>query len=183
MRSKTILSTAAFVLAFACSTAFASLFITTTHSEWYEFQVNGFQYKNYRTKSPSADKISAFINQDKRNGIESDRTAYEMSAEGVSPFTSSSFPAYVSSVEQYVDASSSMKTRRLPNDFQLAWREHMKAWSDYSDFLNRIKKPSVRAAWSEEDFTYADASYNREISRTWYEVLRIGRNYGADVSD
>ena len=191
MRSKPILSVAAFVIAFAFSAAFASLFITKNRvtpdlvpvvSEYNSgYKSTGcFKYKN---KSAAADKITALIRADKENGRASERSALEMSEGFISPFTNPAFPAYAEAVEQYVDDSSSMRTGRLPGDFQAAWREHMKAWRDYSEFLNRMKKSSVRSSWSSEEFQDIDAFHNREINRTWYEVLRIGKTYGADVSN
>ena len=187
MRSKSILSTAAFVLAFGFSAAFASLFITKNQiapdlvpvvSEYKS--TNCFKNKN---DSSTAGKISALIRADKENGRASERSAIEMREGYMSPFSNPAFPAYTEAVEQYVDDSSSMRTRRLPEDFQTAWREHMKAWRDYSEFLNRMKNSSVRSRWSSDEFHDIDAFHNREISRTWYKVLQIGETYGADVSE
>lgn len=186
MRSKTILKTVAFVVAFGFSTAFVSLFIPKTQVETSYVIFNDHNSTScflQKGRSSNAAKITAFITQDKRNGLESDRAIYENTEDVTSPFTSSSFPDYADSVERYVDDSSSMKTRGLPNDFQVAWREHMKAWRDYSEFLNNMKKSSNQEASSAEEFSDTNEFYNVEISRTWYEVLHIGETYGADVSE
>jgi len=184
MRSKTILSAAAFTLAFALSAAFASLFITKTQTASDYFQVNGHKstscFKDH-SKSVTADKISALIREDRNNGRERDRKTYR-GAEDVHPlFTSSGFSVYAEAVEQYVDESSSMRTNDLPSDFQVEWREHMKAWRDYSDFLNRMKKSSNRNAFSEEELENTDDFHSREITRTWHLVLQSGRSYSANV--
>lgn len=82
---------------------------------------------------------------------------------------------YAGEVMVYWQASSSMDASRFPQDFQNAWREHMQAWGDYAKYL-QDKKASQR--------NYScglEKRYNAEINRTWEEVLRIGRTYGAYV--
>ena len=174
MRSKTILSAAAFTLAFALSAAFASLFITKTQTASDYFPVNGHKstscFKD-RSKSATAAKISVVIEKDRSNGNKIVHAS----------FASSEFPAFAKAIEQYVDESSSMRTNDLPSDFQVEWREHMKAWRDYSDFLNRMKKSSNRNAFSEEELENTDDFHSREITRTWHLVLQSGRSYSANV--
>ena len=80
---------------------------------------------------------------------------------------------FADAVMNYSITSSNMDAGRFPQDFQNAWREHMKAWRDYADFLNDTKDFSSSKC--------AERHYNAEINRTWVEVLRIGRNYGAYV--
>ena len=184
MRSKTILSTAAFVLAFAASAAFASLFITQTQSESDFVLVNNYKSTSYfkeRSRSATADKIAALIREDHNNGRESERRSYTADGSVRPPFTSSAFPDYAAAVEQYVDDSSSMRVSDLPGDFQSEWREHMRAWRAYSVFLNRMKDSANRKSWSDEELTEVADSRNIEISSTWQEVLKSGRSYGADV--
>jgi hypothetical protein len=182
MRSKTILSIVAFIAAFGLSAAFASLFITQTVSDY--TLVNGhkstscFKHKN---NSATADKISALIRQDKNNGRESDRAFYRYGTDIFASSDKSAFSGYANAVELYVDQSSGMKADDLPSDFQIEWREHMKAWREYSDFLNRMKKSSNRSALSSEELKEIDAFHSREISRTWDEVLQTGMMYGANV--
>ncbi|MCY7348545.1 MAG: hypothetical protein LH614_20340 [Pyrinomonadaceae bacterium] len=184
MRSKNILSIAAFVAAFALSAAFASLFITKTRAVTTEFvptygykSTSCFKYKNIA----AADKIAALISEDKRNGRESDRAVYLYGEDIFSSSDSSAISGYAGAVEKYVDDSSTMNAGNLPEDFQNNWREHMKAWRDYSDFLNRMKKSSNRMALSLEELEEIDAFHSREISRTWQAVLQNGRSYGAEV--
>jgi len=184
MRSKTILSAVAFTLAFTFSAAFASLFITETQTASDFIPVSGSKstscFKN-RSKSAIADKIALLIEEDRGNGRERSNETYRIGEDVRPPFTSSGFSAYAAAVERYVDESSNMRTNDLPNDFQIEWREHMKAWRDYSDFLNRMKKSSNRRALSEEELENTDDFHSREITLTWHAVLQTGAEYGADV--
>ena len=178
MRSKTILSTAAFIVAFAASAAFASLFITKTETAPDYFPVSSYKSTScfkYRNNSIAANNISALIRQDISNGDA------RRSEDSRPPFTSSAFSDYAEAVEQYVDASSNMKTGDLPGDFQAEWRGHMKAWRDYSDFLNRMKDFSNLKGWSIEELDEVDDFHSREINRTWQTVLQTGASHGANV--
>lgn len=178
MRSKKILSAAAFAFAFLFSTALASLFIADTPNAYFNYHSSC----QMRNNPAVAVEIAGLIDQDKRNGRASERVAFETSGEKVTPFSGSRFPLYAAAVEQYVDDSSAMSATDLPTDFQTAWREHMQAWRDYSDFLNHLKKSGALEDWSSEEFDEAEDSHSREISRTWKKVIRLGRSYGADVS-
>jgi hypothetical protein len=175
MRSKTILSTVAFIVAFVLSSAFANLFMSKETCEAESRYTIG-------CNSETAAKISGLINDDKRNGRESARHAYETSEKIISPLAGSTFSLYADSVEQYIDASSNMKTCGFPPDFQTAWREHMRAWRDYSTLLNQMKNSSDREVWNQSEFEDAESWHGEEINNTWYEVIRLGRAYGADVS-
>lgn len=182
MRSKEVLSIAAFVTAFVFSAALAMLFVPETRYEIvsvpavYEPRPEKTSCFKYKNNAKTADKISALIQQDELNGDQRQRFDAELDS-------FSSFGNYADSVEQYFDASNNMRTSDLPGDFQTAWREHMKAWRDYSEFLKRMKRSSIRTSLSIGEFQDTEAFYNREISRTWHEVLRIGKNYGADLTD
>lgn len=184
MRSKTILSVAAFVLAFAASAAFASLFITQTQTEPEFALVNNYKptscYKN-RNSSATADKIAALIREDRSNGLERSRKNYNAGNTIRPSYESADFIHFAEVVEHYVDESSSMNVSDLPNDFQFEWREHMKAWRDYSKFLNKMEDSSNRDNWSDDELDEIADSHNREISSTWQAVLQTGRSYGANV--
>lgn len=184
MRSKTILSTAAFIVAFAASAAFASLFITKTQivSDY----VPVISYKSTscfkdRNNARTADKISALIREDKNNGRQSGRGAYRVGEDERPPFTDARFASYAEAVVWYVDDSSRMKVSDLPGNFESEWREHMKAWREYSDFLNRMKDSSNRKGWSDAELKEVDDFHSREVDRTWQTVLESGRSYGANV--
>lgn len=185
MRSKTILSTAAFIVAFAASAAFASLFVTAeTQTAPSYAPVSSYKstscFKN-RGSSTAADKIAALIRQDKANGRESGRGSYVAGGDERPPFSGSLFPGYARAVERYVEASSGMKASDFPNDFQTEWREHMKAWRDYSEFLNRMKDSANRKGWSDAELDEVDDFHSREIDRTRQLVLQTGASHGADV--
>lgn len=117
--------------------------------------------------------ISSLLQRDIRNGKERDENLDKIYFESEK---SAYFEAYTKAVNEYVDKSSNINDADLPPDFQVAWREHMQAWSDYEDFLNS----SPTAQTSSCVFSRLEEPYNREISVTWEEVLRIGREYGAN---
>lgn len=114
-----------------------------------------------RTFERSSNEIEQFLLADIRNG--ESRNDY------------SRMDGYADEVMEYWQASSSMDASRFPQDFQNAWNLHMEAWGDYAKYL-QDKKSSKR--------NYScglEKRYNAEINRTWEDVLRIGRNYGAYV--
>ncbi|MDQ3062067.1 MAG: hypothetical protein M3R14_04290 [Acidobacteriota bacterium] len=169
MRIKTILSTAVFIFAFVFSTAFASLFI----SENTFIKVG---YLKYKSIMSSADAVSALIREDVRNGRRLDGMFY-------GSYENPRLPSaeFAGAVEQYVDDSSSIKTSHLPFDFQTTWREHMRAWREYSEFLNRTSNSSNRDNLSSEALENFEKLHSRDINHTWREVLQTGIEYGADV--
>ncbi|MEP6902230.1 MAG: hypothetical protein ABJA66_10800 [Actinomycetota bacterium] len=121
--------------------------------------------------------IESFIRQDNING-----EIHSSKITGLQNLDSQSYiSANADATLEYYNSSSSMDVSQFPQDFQNAWREHMKAWRDYSDFLNQMKNSSARKNLSGDDFGLAEQRFNSEINRTFNEVLRIGRNYGADV--
>ncbi len=81
-------------------------------------------------------------------------------------------------VKRYVDKSERLNDSGLPAEFQESWREHMKAWRDYSNFLNKQKYGS----FSNVEFNDYDIEFNNEINRTWYNTLRIGESHGASFN-
>jgi hypothetical protein len=181
MRIKTILSTATFIFAFVFSTAFASLFAGKSESQ---LNVNFGRTSTSCFKNRgnyTADKIALFLQQDIRNGNERDRKLHRLDKDLRPPFTGSSFAGFAEAVSEYADKSGNMEAVTLPPDFQIAWREHIKAWRDYADFLNEMKNSSARKTLSEEQLDALDTKHSDEITSTWEEVLRIGRSYGAEV--
>ncbi len=79
---------------------------------------------------------------------------------------------FADAVMNYSISSSNMDASRFPQDFQNAWREHMKVWRNYGEFLKEAEPTSSKCT---------EGRLNSEINRTWMEVLRISRNYGAVV--
>ncbi len=159
MKAKNILSIAAFFTAFAVSAALASLFIPV---------------------NTTADAISALIRQDVSNGNERDRTIYRLGIDINASFDDPAFAEYAEIIENYADASNNLDAGELPRDFRYAWNKHMKAWNDYSAFLNNVKD---YRNWNidSEKFRQSEAVHIREIEVTWYRVLRIAHNHGSDV--
>ena len=184
MRSKTILSTAAFIVAFAASAAFANLFITKTQTVSDYVPVSNYKstscFKD-RHKLVTANKISALIQEDNSNGRTKDKKSYRVDEKLRLSSDVSNFSEYADAVEQYVDDSSSIKVSDLPNDFQVEWRAHMKTWRDYSEFLDRMKESSNREVLSGEEIKEIDDFHSRKIDRTYQVVLQTGANYGANV--
>ena len=176
MRSKNILSIVAFVAAFGLSAAFASLFVSQNTSRY-----NSVSYCKYKQKSAAAGAITDLIREDYANGRARTGRIYDIGESYPPGVDSVAFADYAEAVGDYVDDSSSLETGDLPNDFQAAWREHLKAWRDYSDFLNQSAEISNRSACSLGKFADDDELHGQEINRTYFEVLQIGESYGADV--
>lgn len=171
MRSKVLISTVAFITAFAFSAAFAGLFI--------KGNINQTETGCFHYKSRTAAAITVFVRQDIRNGEKHESNFYGSFYEVFSPFSRWSIAEYAEIVEAYADESGSMSYSHLPPDFQKKWREHMRAWRDYSNFLNRVKKyPHKLERVKTHQLRY---EYSNEINATWYDLLRIGRSYGAEV--
>lgn len=174
MISKQILSIIAFVTAFVLSSAFAWLFIdksqTTTN-------FTTFEIRNVRCQQGSETRraIENLLQQDISNGRERlwrVNDSHHLSAK-------SYYERYAESVERYADDSGSMRYSHLPRDFQIRWNEHMRAWRNYSNYLNRTKNYS-----SENVDRYQDKNeYLVDINSTWYSVLRVGRKYCAEVTE
>jgi len=188
MRIKNILSVAAFSTAFIASTAFAGLFVEKSEvlpiiavvETRYDSQPTSC-FKHIE-KSATARRISKTLKQDIGNGRERDSSLYRIDGGFVSPFSSSSFDEYSGVIGEYADNSGSIEDEGMPKEFQTAWREHMKAWRDYADFLESMKDASNRDTLGEESFETLDGAYNTEINQTWYEVLRVADEYGANMN-
>lgn len=181
MRNKTIISTAAFIVAFVLSVGFASLFIDQN-----EYQSNiDFDrdpvtaYLNHGGNY-TAHKIEVFLRHDERNAQSRDKKVSRIARKFRSSFTDSSFTKYADGISAYADDSGNMNADDLPQEFQTAWRAHIKAWRDYADFLDGMKNSSVRPVASKEDFNIYENQYNDEIESTWLEVLRVADDYGSD---
>jgi hypothetical protein len=186
MRSKNILSIAAFAIAFSLSTVLAGFFITETYPATFEvvsYSSGPTCSKRHHNlhQSPLAREITAFINSDKANGRARDRKIFGAGVDFRPAFESSSFPKYAVAVEEYVDESSKLDASDLPQEFKTAWRNHINAWRDYTEFLNEMKSPSERRKMNTEELLSLDNEYSNEINQTWEEVLSLGATYGADV--
>ena len=171
MKSKDIISIIAFTSAFVLSAAFASPFIDESLSTNYQFYENR-SYSNCSSSDQTCKDVLSLLARDIRNG-EQRRDAYDYSL-GTDGNVSE---RRAETVADYSDASAAMDDAHLPADFRSAWREHMQAWRDYSDFLTEVSRNKIEA----EKFDRLEYKYIREINSTWATVLKIGRNYGARV--
>lgn len=172
MRSKDIVSIIAFITAFAFSAAFASLFIDESRTASLStYELRDYSSSTCRTSDKTCTDILALIVQDIRNGDQR-RTRFDYSPNDEANVS----VRRALSVADYADASGSMKDGHLPADFRTAWREHMKAWSDYSEFLNEVSQRKI----DEGEFEQKEERYIYDINRTWAKVLKIGRSYGAN---
>ncbi len=89
--------------------------------------------------------------------------------------------SFVDTVEDYVSKSESINDADLPADFQNAWRDHMKAWRDHADFLETSQTSCLMRSLDSDDMRRVYLSQDREISRTWYKVLRVAKSHGAVI--
>lgn len=178
MRSKNILSIAAFVAAFGLSAAFASLFISKP-ADSYAYQPTG--YCKFQRSSRTADAISKLIAADYANGYNRAVKIYDIGENFPPSPDSVTFADYARTTQVYVDKSSNLAVENLPRDFQAAWQDHLTAWRNYSNFLNQSADISSRDSFTAEEFSDADAFFGSEIDRTYERALKIGRGYGANV--
>lgn len=179
MRSKPILSIAAFIIAFGFSAFLASLFLPEpVQSNYVGTRSTSCFKSNYQ--SQTAIEISYLLRQDINNGRKRDRNLRRIDVVAQTPFGKENYDEFASIIEQYVGASNSLESNDLPPDFQQAWNDHIKVWRDYSEFLNEIKDTSNNAV-SNEKMQRLDAKYSKEINETWFEVLRVAREYDAEI--
>lgn len=169
MRSKHIAALITFFVTFVFSAFIALLFAAP---RFYDVPPVVSPYlKTYdkRCGKSVGGKIEEFLNQDKRNGLErrdfSDAPAAKSASERAD------------SVSVYARKSGGMNANYLPREFQTAWNEHMKAWSDYAEFLQKSKYKGTDS----EEFKLRQREYISDIDSTWQETLHIGREYGANL--
>lgn len=171
MKSKDIISIIAFISAFGISAAFASLFIDKSLSTNYQT----FETRSYSSCSrgdQTCKDIMSLLVRDIRNGQQRrDNYDYSLGTNG------NVSERRAETVADYADISGAMQDAHLPTDFQTAWREHMQAWRDYSDFLGKVSQTKIE----DEKFERLEDRYIRKINSTWATVLKIGRGYGAQV--
>lgn len=176
MRSKDILSIVVFITAFVFSSAFASLFIdkSQTNSGFSTFEIRN---APCRADVDAKTAIEELLYQDIRNGRERLWRMDDYSNSSANSY----YSRYAVSVEKYAGDSGSMSYGHLPRDFQIKWRQHMRAWRDYANFLNKTKHSSHEFA--DSDFYRSSDEHIFDINSTWYDVLRVGRKYCAVVSE
>ena len=176
MRIKTILSLTTFAIAFIVSAAVAAVFSPSQVEN-----VAPLTFDTTVTVAPynktTAQIITRFLEQDIRNG--NDRNREDYSFEEDATLSSRNIVKRAKAVSEYANESASMDDSVLPQDVQLAWLKHMRAWHNYSDFLQNAKMQKM----SYSETSRLENQYNREINTTWYEVLRVAARHGAVVED
>lgn len=146
MKTKHYTALFAFVATFALSAIIASFF--TVEAAY--------------SKTETAQKITALLEQDVSNGTQRNDFAY--------------LEEYALEVTDYVAQMDAIDDSNLPADFQNAWRDHKEAWHNHSVFLNE-----ERYEMSKRDLRYIFQQHSDEIARTWYKTLRIAKQHGAAI--
>lgn len=128
---------------------------------------------------PTDKQVLRFLERDIRNGEERIGRLSLSEWHYTPPFSRPSLAEYREAVSLYVNKSGSMDDSELPADLQIAWREHMKAWRDYSAFLNSLENLSIEES-DKRMLRQQHKEKDARISSTWFKVLKIaGENYGA----
>ena len=178
MRIKTILSLIALITTFTFSIALVGMPANNFYSRYVQRQAK----KN----------ILTLLQQDIDNGdLRYQRIKY-LDRRAKRAHSSFDIEPYAKATADYVDASESIDDDSLPADFQAAWQEHMNAWRAQRNYLNERKASAAKyKVDGQEIIQYSlnpddENLYQKqvdEINLTWYEVLRIGRKYGAFVNE
>ncbi len=173
MKAKTLISIIAFVTAFSISVGIASL-LQPQREEHSCFWALGRNKVEETFENPEvAAKITALLEEDIANGNLRDTKLQQLINDAVEPSEYESQKAIIT--REYWQVSSTIETENLPDDFVRAWQKHMQAWEKYADFL----EDSTRA-----DYKHCgERKYHKKISDTWYEVLRIAKQYGAEIPE
>ncbi|MFV0388132.1 MAG: hypothetical protein ACK5NT_05195 [Pyrinomonadaceae bacterium] len=122
-----------------------------------------------RVVNTQAAEIEAFLRRDIENG-EARNYASQL-AFGEYRDKLDSNENYRYAVTTYVARSSSMDYRKLPLDFQYAWKQHMNAW----------KKKAAFEQNKQAEFSPADVRLTAEINSTWNRVLAIAHRHGVQI--
>jgi hypothetical protein len=117
----------------------------------------------------TAQKISSLLKQDIANGEEMD-VVYQSAPSSLQ---------YARVVGNYVDSSQAIDDTNLPEDFRIAWREHMQAWNTHANFLSRTG--CIKKKMSAGETSQVITEHRDEITTTWLNVLRLARKHGASI--
>jgi hypothetical protein len=166
MKAKTLISIIAFLAAFSISATIASIWKPKKEERICIHQVA----KNRQT----AERITALLREDISNGRLRDGQLLELIEKDVEPSDYEAQKAVLT--RKYWQSSNSIETKDLPDDFVEAWQRHMRAWGKYADFLENASETSYKQC--------KERKYQKEISDTWEEVLRIAKEkYGAEIPE
>ncbi|MCS6873144.1 MAG: hypothetical protein N2Z23_05460 [Pyrinomonadaceae bacterium] len=160
MKSRTLISIVAFVLAFSIGVAFAP---KNQPSKW-RFEKNCYDYYQ-----PS--QITTLLEKDIENGrIRNDRLKEVLNSQD----SVESRKNIARITKEYVEASRSISTEDLPPSFVKAWEKHLRAWEKYADYLNELSA-------TQEDVDAKANQLRNEINETWMKVLKVAKRYNAEI--
>jgi len=189
MKIKSILSIAAFSTAFIISAAFAALFVDKSEIETvfvitpsYNTKATSCFGRAKGLSSANAASINHILQTDDANGWTRYAKTSSVSFDNKPPFAKdSSFDVFADATARYAEQSGKIEIAGLSPEFTSAWRTHMKAWRDYSDFLEAMKISSVRLELGADALLKFEREYDDEISRSWREVLRVADQSGVNT--
>lgn len=166
---KTILGIIAFTLTFGLSAGLVGLLFgfPQTETETKKFN-SAYKYK-----------IKSLLKRDIRNGDLRDEQIYQLRNDGIESDSTIYREGYSNSINEYYLNSSSLDASNLPDDFRYAWKEHMDAWKVQTEYVKSLQSENYEEDADTAVRTYFDNS--DEISRTWYQVLRIAQRYGVEI--
>jgi hypothetical protein len=174
MRIKNILSLITFAVAFTVSVAVAAVFSPSVNENivplTFDYPAPARQFNK-----TTADHITRFLEQDIQNGTQRHHEIY-----GFGDNTSivrRDISKRAKAISEYANESAAMDDTRLPQDVQLAWLKHMRAWHKYADFFQNAERQKL----SYTEIRQMEDQYSHEINQTWYEVLRLAERHGAFV--
>jgi len=169
---KLILGIIAFTLTFGLSTTLVGLVFGFPKT------VSSPHIKLRTTSHVTARKIKSLLIRDDRIGNYRSRQIlrYQKNS-GLGETEIFGSLVYSQSVSFYVSKASGINDAGLPRDFQYAWRNHMKAWRAKAGYLESRKTLSDY----ESIFSAEYKNNDKQIQRTWYQVLRIAERYGVNT--
>jgi len=163
MRIKTILPTAAFIVAFVFSAAFANLFVDKSVS------TDALLVSNDNLRKQQ--QILNFLEQDRQYGRELSRDLRSLTNEDENIGEETATLKLVRKMRRLDDSA-------MPLDFRTAWENHVRAWEDYADSLHRSSHNSEHEIFGEE--SSEGVGQTSEINRTYRVLVRVARQHGVD---
>ena len=171
---KIITALIAFAVTFGTSTALTGLFVEKRQPL---ITIAG---TNHDVQTQQ--RILALLRQDISNG-EDRIDNYSQVAEFWEMSSPDRLNIYSKAVSEYSNQSGSIDDTNLPRDFQRAWRQHMKAWHDYSIYLEQLKKSAASQKMTDDEIDERLNDRDDLINRTWYRALAIASRYDANPYD
>lgn len=171
---KIITALIAFATTFGTSTALTGLFVEKHQPLITVSRTN----QDVQTKQ----RILSLLRRDIQNG-EDRLDKCSQAAEFWELSSSDRLNIYSKAVSEYSNDSGSIDDANLPADFQRAWRQHMKAWHDYSVYLEQLKKSAASQKMTGDEIDEQLNDRDDLINRTWYRALAVASRYDANPYD